>query len=72
MGDNLFIVVEDLGVIILEVEVLWDEFNFFGMKVFYFVFDFDWGNFFLFFNYSNGNVVVYIGIYDNDIIVGWF
>lgn len=68
----LLIIVEDLGVIIFDVERLWDKFEFLGMKILYFVFDLDSDNFYLFNNYNFINWVVYIGIYDNNIIVGWF
>lgn len=70
---QLPIVAEDLGIITPEVEALRDRFNFPGMKVLQFAFDFAGGDAqFLPHNYSTPNSVVYTGTHDNNTTVGWF
>lgn len=65
------IIVEDLGFLIEEIIKFIKKIGFLGMKVLEFVFDGKNNNLYLFYNYER-NFVVYIGIYDNDIVKGWF
>ena len=70
---KLPIVAEDLGIITPEVESLRDKFDFPGMKVLQFAFEFMGGDAnFLPHNYSTSNSIVYTGTHDNNTIVGWF
>ena len=71
------IIAEDLGVITPEVEALRDRYEFPGMKIFQFAFDFapdgdiNASNAFLPHNYDY-NCVAYTGTHDNDTTYGWY
>ncbi len=65
------VVVEDLGVITLDVISLRDELGFPGMKVLQFAFEDDPANPYLPHNYEH-NDVVYTATHDNQTTIGWF
>lgn len=65
------VIVEDLGIIIGDVIVLWKEIKVLGMVVLQFVFSDNVVNFYFLYNYEFDQVV-YFGIYDNDMCVGWW
>jgi len=68
---NLPIIAEDLGEITPDVNLLRDQFDFPGMKIFQFAFTDDADNLFLPHNYVQ-NCVAYVGSHDNDTACGWF
>ena len=68
---ELPIIVEDLGVMTHDVEVLRDKFGFPGMKILQFAFDSGENNNYLPHTYNN-NCVVYTGTHDNNTILGWY
>jgi len=70
LGD-LPIVVEDLGVITPDVELLRERLSFPGMKILQFAFDSGPGNPYLPHNHVR-NSVVYTGTHDNDTTAGWY
>jgi 4-alpha-glucanotransferase len=65
------IIVEDLGLITLDVTALRDALGYPGMKVLHFAFDGDPANMYLPHTYES-NCVVYSGTHDNDTTIGWF
>jgi len=69
---KLPIIAEDLGIITTPVEKLRDAFDFPGMKILQFAFDFNHKNLYLPHNYITTNCVVYTGTHDNNTTNGWF
>lgn len=69
--DELPIVVEDLGTITPEVDVLREQFGWPGMKILQFAFDGDESNPYLPHNHIQ-NCVVYTGTHDNDTTLSWY
>lgn len=65
-------ITEDLGDITPEVIALRDKFQFPGLKILQFAFDFNQDNPFVPYNYTTSNCVVYTGTHDNNTTVGWF
>lgn len=69
---QLPIIAEDLGVITPQVEKLRDNFNFSGMKVLQFAFDFNNKNPYLPHNFQDPHCIIYTGTHDNSTTNGWF
>ena len=69
---RLPLIAEDLGIITQEVEQLRDEFNFPGMKIMQFAFDYNSNNYYLPHNIDNPNCILYTGTHDNNTTNGWF
>lgn len=69
---SLPFIAEDLGEITPDVIALRDKFEFPGLKILQFAFDYNQGNPFVPYNYTTSNCVVYTGTHDNNTTVGWF
>lgn len=64
------VVVEDLGIFIVDVFKFLEQIKYLNMKVLEFGLV-EWDNMYYFRNYFE-NLVVYMGIYDNMLIVEWY
>ncbi|CAF0958929.1 unnamed protein product [Rotaria sordida] len=71
LGDDLPLIVEDLGFITQEVFDLREKYGLIGMRVLQFGFGTNGGNIYLPHNYTP-NSVVYTGTHDNNTTIAWF
>ncbi|CAF3266235.1 unnamed protein product [Rotaria sp. Silwood2] len=71
LGNDLPLIVEDLGYLTKEVFDLRDTYGLIGMRVLHFAFGSDPNNMYLPHNYDR-NCVVYTGTHDNNTSIAWF